>query len=350
MEKEALWRKVICNKYKLDNLLWLPSLEPNRLFSTVWKDIALVGQRDVNLFRLFMSNVKIQVGDGCKVRFWLDVWVGDAPLSTLFPRIFNVCSQKLVVVADACHSNGPNLDLHLDLRRNILPWELEDWNNLLNMVNSVALQPHKSDCLCWKADSSGVFLVSSLYKCREAELGHPRRELQLLWKNHAPPKAQFLGWLAVLERVKTSELLLSLGVLTNLNDCLCKFCGDALETANHLFLHCKFVWSVWCMVVKWWGIIWVVPSSIKSLFIWWQSWRFKKAKKVLWELVSFAIIWSIWKLRNDLIFQGVVPRWVDMGDIIKFKVANWFKAYQGSRVFSTNDILLRFPALIQSLR
>lgn len=207
------------------------------------------------------------------------------------------------------------------------------------------LHPQRNDSLIWEVDVSRSYSVKSMYKCIEARMGNVRRELMLLWKNFAPPKAQFLGWLAVLERVKTADLLFSLGVLPDFNDCLCKFCGEAPESVNHLFLHCEVVWEVWCIALRWWGIKWVVPSSIKSLFIWWQSWRFKKTKKVLWEPISFATLWSIWKVRNDLIFRGVIPKWEEMGEIIKFRVATWFKAFQGSRVFSTNDILLETSSI-----
>lgn len=212
-------------------------------------------------------------------------------------------------------------------------------------LSSVVLHPQRNDSLIWEVAVSRSYSVKSMYKCIEARMGNVRRELMLLWKNFAPPKAQFLGWLAVLERVKTADLLFSLGVLPVFNDCLCKFCGEAPESVNHLFLHCEVVWEVWCIALRWWGIKWVVPSSIKSLFIWWQSWRFKKTKKVLWEPISFATLWSIWKVRNDLIFRGVIPKWEEMGDTIKFRVATWFKAFQGSRVFSTNDILLETSSI-----
>lgn len=74
------------------------------------------------------------------------------------------------------------------------------------------------------------------------------------------------------------------------------------------------------------GINWVVPKSVKDLFIWWQSWKSKKVKNVLWDLSSFAVLWSVWKIRNELIFQGVVPRSMDFGDMVKHRVAGWFQS------------------------
>lgn len=351
VERNSLWRKVICSKYKLDVISWLPSSAPNRALSILWKDIVFVGQRDENLFRLFWSNVKISVGNGRSIRFWHDVWVGDAALHSVFPRIFNVCSQKQVIVGDVVQGRGSYVNISLELRRGMYDWEQEEWSNLITLLNSVVLHPDKVDALEWRADKANNFSVNSLYRCIEAEGNGLRKDLTYMWKNVAPPKVQFLGWLAMLGRVKTSELLLNLGILSDFNMSLCHFCGEVPESVNHLFLHCDMVWHVWCVVLRWWKVEWVVPASVKSLFCWWRGWKFKKIKRVLWELSSFAVLWSVWKMRNELIFQGVAPKWEEVGDLIKYRIACWMKTYRGpgSRDVSHGDVVFRFRALIEAL-
>lgn len=346
----ALWRKVICSKYNLDSLSWFPSSKPNRLWSGVWRDITLVGKRDENLLGVYLTNTKIQLGEGTKVRFWLDVWVGEATLQREFPRIFRLCSQKSVVVVEVLQGHEASVAVNLELRRNVLSWEQVEWTALNDLLRQVELDPLRENSLSWEADPAGIFLVNSLYKCREARLGDARNEFNLIWKNCAPSKVQSLGWLALWGRVKTAELLFSLGILPEFNDCLCKFCGEVPESVDHFFVHCKMVWMVWCKVLSWWDIKWVVPASIKSLFIWWQGWKFKKVKKTLWDLFSFAVLWSIWKVRNDLTFQGVAPIWEAVGDKIKYRVATWINASHGPKDFSCNDIIFRLPSLIHSFR
>lgn len=66
----------------------------------MWKDILTVGQRGGNFLGLFMANAKIVVGDGHKIRFWIDVWLGGASLKSLFLRIFGICTQKSIVVSE----------------------------------------------------------------------------------------------------------------------------------------------------------------------------------------------------------------------------------------------------------
>lgn len=177
-------------------------------------------------------------------------------------------------------------------------------------------------------------------------MGGLRKDLGRVWKNFAPPKVQFLGWLAFLERVKTAELLFSWGIFHDFNGCLCHFCGDAPESVNHLFIHYRLVWSIWCRVISWWNLKWVCPISVKSLFNWWQGWKFKKVKKVLWVLAYFAVLWSIWIFRNELIFQGVTPKWYHLEDIIKYRIACWFRAFRDSRKYAFSDVLARLPSLV----
>lgn len=349
VEKNALWRQVLCNKYNIDALSWSPPIDLNRGVSIVWRDILMVGQGDSNLVEFYLSNIRISVGDGRVTRFWSDFWIGESSLQSLFPRVFGICTEKSITVAEALQGGVNGLRVRLNFRRRVFSWEQDEWNNFMELMSSTTLHQGRSDTLRWVANQSLAFSVNSMYKCIEADVERLRIDLLPLWKNHAPPKVQFFGWLAVLGRIKTAKLLFSLGIFSDFNDSLCHFCGAASESVEHLFLHCKVVWPIWCRVLRWWKIAWVIPGTVKSLFVWWQSWKFRKIKKELWELSFFAVLWSIWKVRNDLIFRGAVPKWEDMGDIIKHRISHWFKAAHGSKNVSSNDILFSFPALIDSL-
>ena len=39
-----------------------------------------------------------KVGDGLQTFFWFDKWVADVPLRKRFPRLFNLSSDKLIMV------------------------------------------------------------------------------------------------------------------------------------------------------------------------------------------------------------------------------------------------------------
>jgi hypothetical protein len=39
-------------------------------------------------------------GNGHKIRFWEDIWVGTAPLAIQFWELYCICNEKIKVVAD----------------------------------------------------------------------------------------------------------------------------------------------------------------------------------------------------------------------------------------------------------
>ncbi|XWS42557.1 hypothetical protein CRYUN_Cryun16bG0024600 [Craigia yunnanensis] len=66
-------------------------------------------------------------------------------------------------------------------------------------------------------------------------------------------------------------------------------------------------------------------------------------------MVFFATIWSIWLMRNDIIFNGKVSNFRQIIDIIKFRTASWFKAKWPNSVNSFLDVF-RCPNNISILQ
>ena len=64
-------------------------------------------------------------------------------------------------------------------------------------------------------------------------------------------------------------------------------------------------------------------------------------------MIFFVIIWSIWLMRNDMIFNGKAYDFRQIIDTIKLRTAWWFKAKWPNSVNSILDIV-RFPNNIQS--
>jgi hypothetical protein len=49
------------------------------------------------------------LGDGNDIRFWEDTWLGETPLSSQYPSLYNLVSQKHVRVADVLSSTPLNI-------------------------------------------------------------------------------------------------------------------------------------------------------------------------------------------------------------------------------------------------
>ena len=95
-----------------------------------------------------------------------------------------------------------------------------------------------------------------------------------------------------------------------------------------------------------WGLNWVTHHESKIMFLAWQQALPEKSSKELWKILFYVIVWSIWKLHNDMVFNGKVFDFVQIFDIIKFRLASWFKVKWPDCPNSTLDIV-RFPKDIQ---
>ncbi|KAJ0599309.1 hypothetical protein HanIR_Chr03g0103421 [Helianthus annuus] len=66
----------------------------NNNHSRIWKTIVEVdkdmGKRGINLAK----NLTSKVGKGDKTRFWIDVWLGEAPLREEFPLVYQLAKDK----------------------------------------------------------------------------------------------------------------------------------------------------------------------------------------------------------------------------------------------------------------
>jgi hypothetical protein len=80
----------------------------------------------------------------------------------------------------------------------------------------------------------------------------------------------------------------------------CCFC-DANETVDHLFHACPFATIIWRMIYFAYNI--PPPTSINNMFGNWLYGVPKKDKNKIRIGIS-AICWTIWRTRNDIIFNN----------------------------------------------
>ena len=63
-----------------------------------------------------------------------------------------------------------------------------------------------------------------------------------MWNRSSIPKARFILWLAVNERLKSRDKLFALGIITIV---ICPLCGLHTKSTTHLFFLCAF--SLQCL-------------------------------------------------------------------------------------------------------
>jgi hypothetical protein len=172
-----------------------------------------------NVVRNFIS---FEVGDGQNIHLWFDNW---HPCGVLIERYGSR------VVYDA--RSGLNSKLSSVLS-NYGNW---CWNPARS-EDPVAIQSRLPEIVLghvdkpvWTIARNGSFVSSETWnflrdKKAEVEWWH------LIWFSYAIPKHAFILWLAIQNRLTTSDRLLVWGFN---GDPLCGFCHHVIESRNHLF-------------------------------------------------------------------------------------------------------------------
>ncbi|KAL7243492.1 hypothetical protein ACSBR1_015814 [Camellia fascicularis] len=308
VEKDCLWRIVICDIHKIDTRCWLPVQSRNA--SKAWSDISLLCVRWSEAFVLFLNNIKYSLGRGNRLLFWSDEWVREGiVLQNIFPRLYQISSNKEGRVTTFVVPTSDRYEWKVEFRRPLMAWEEEQvamLNNLL--MGATEINQRANDTIGCRAANCGVYSVASMYNCIEAKTSLGMEVPKLIWRNGAPLSVKFFGWLVWRGRVKTSDRLARLGIIDNHNDGQCRFCGIENKTSEHVIIWCVKVWRIWTVVLHWWGLSWVVPGSVTILLEWWKRWKFRRKRKIVWEIIPFAALLSIWRLRNQCIFESRIGR------------------------------------------
>ncbi|XP_028086494.1 uncharacterized protein LOC114287362 [Camellia sinensis] len=217
-------------------------------------------------------------------------------------------------------------DENFKFRRYLFQWEEEELGRLYEMLlNAPVLREEMSDRLRWGTKTSGLFSIASTYKWCKWSFVDNSRIVDFIWKNVSPPKVQFFSWLAWKERIKTSSYSQRIRVLSDDIDINCIFCKEVVESVNHVLLFCPFTWKIWSRILNWWGIQWVISGSVNSLLNWCTGIKLKKQKNMIWRALPLAVLWSIWKQKNDSIFNNVQVDLDGLCESIKVRIVLWVK-------------------------
>jgi hypothetical protein len=306
---EAQWKNVLSAKYgKLDGLELGMGVRSRA--SLWWKDVVGVGVvSGVPGNWLYETFVK-KLGDGSNTKFWHDVWYGPVKLAEAYPRLFKLSLQPDDLISEMGIREGGNWVWQFKWRRPLFIWESEILKGFLELFVSV---PITLDDPSWefRLDVNGGFSVKVIYLFLSKKLSPPSHISQIqaatifrVWESWAPSKVIVFSWQLLLSRIPTLTNLASRGVMFTGGSSACVMCGVGAETEHHLFLACPFAWKIWMLVCSWFGVVEVILGSLCSFlecFLKSIS-RGKKSRQGI-LLVWHAVLWSLWRVRNEKIFQ-----------------------------------------------
>uniref|UniRef100_A0A2N9FN40 Reverse transcriptase zinc-binding domain-containing protein n=1 Tax=Fagus sylvatica TaxID=28930 RepID=A0A2N9FN40_FAGSY len=207
-EEDAFWRLLICSKYGNSHGGWTTREVSGPHGVSLWKTIR-------KEWGNFVKHVNFEVGDGTKVKFWLDIWCGSCSLKEGYPDLFRIARDKEALGEDR---------------------------------------------LCWQGSASGAFQVKAYYKALLPTAGRiiPWKSI---WKTRAPPRVAFFVWAAALGRILTIDNLRKRHVIV-IDWCyMCKGCGESIA---HLLLHCLAAREIWNFIFSMFNILWVMPCGERN--------------------------------------------------------------------------------------
>lgn len=105
---------------------------------------------------------------------------------------------------------------------------------------------------------------------------------------------------------------------------MCALCGVGIESNTHLFLHSPAVWVMWSEIMNREGVIWAIPNSLAALAAEWSS-LLVVSDGFLWNLTPYALVWTSWLSRNDILFNNRTFNAHEVWDLHLLKVSRWTK-------------------------
>lgn len=284
---QPLWVSLVSHNYYSRNRLWDINLPRGRRCSHFWRGVIMSAPS-------VLQNIRPILGNGELILFWSDAWCTDAPFQVLYPSLFEITSDKAASVASMFRGN----EWHLSFLCSLSLPRLRALQSLLGTLEHISTTPG-SDRAVWKLTGSGVFSVSSLYH-HFFESQTSNKMAASIWKVKAPLKVRITLWLGIHNKLLTADILAARNIAPLFN---CVFCGSCVETADHMFLTCPPIRGMWNSLMSHFRL----RQNPDSLAVLWSSWkrRWISARMVKeWETTVATVIWVLWSVRNEHIFEG----------------------------------------------
>ena len=134
-----------------------------------------------------------------------------------------------------------------------------------------------------------------------------------------PPRVHFFLWLLSQNRLLTRD---NLQKRRDVRDPTCLFCAES-ETISHLFFNCCVAVNVWRIISDMLSV--ELGCNYESVARFWIA----NKKHLITNVISSVVLWSLWKLRNELCFQGMV--WIGMKMVlirITRMLGGWLSLYK----------------------
>lgn len=135
-----------------------------------------------------------------------------------------------------------------------------------------------------------------------------------LWAIKVPPRVLFFLWLLFNNRSLTRD---NLAKRKKIEDKTCLFCCEE-EFVQHLFFDCVVVKQCWHIMAH---ILHIrIEENLIDIGKYWLS----PKKYIVVNIVTSTVLWTVWKLRNEICFQRT--SWKSM-EILLYRIAGVLQSW-----------------------
>ncbi|KAM7481594.1 hypothetical protein LguiB_006177 [Lonicera macranthoides] len=286
LEQNSFWHSIIRSKYSIQTNRWDSKVVLRGSFRNPWKAISLGIEK-------FVGYIRYKAGDGEKIRFWTNSWVGDSSLAVLFPRLYRITSNPdSLIASNVIWGENSSYSWDISFRRNFYENEIFDFMDLLEVVGAWKVNRLEMDCRLWVGEKSGVLSSNSFFeKLTSSDEERPFSPYNMIWKSGVPPKSKVLAWLSTWRKVNTYDVLQSRNPFLQISQAWCTLCRREGESIDHLLMHCPFAQFMWNNIRRELDLVTVFPYSWFNLLSISRSWKGnKKISRILWRS-CLAVTW-----------------------------------------------------------
>jgi hypothetical protein len=285
INEEGMWQTMLKRKYLKGLPIGAVGRKPGD--SQFWSGLMKVKHK-------FLDFIRFKVNNGTNTRFWEDRWVGNFKLKDRFPSLYNLTRKKGSSVADVFRS----VPLNVSFRRGLTGANLEAWFRLVSLVLVVQVNSAK-DVGEWVLHQNKKFSVNSMYLALMSN-GIIRHN-NPLWKLKIPLKIKVFLWYLGRGVILTKDNLARRNWKGNK---LCVFCSNS-ETIGHLFFECHYARFIWRALLTAFGL--PIPRDMEHVAGNWLM-GFSKHNKSLIMTGVAAMLWAVWRSRNEVVFDHDNPK------------------------------------------
>ncbi|GKV10561.1 hypothetical protein SLEP1_g21905 [Rubroshorea leprosula] len=304
----GLWHKVLKAKYGKEGVNWTRWMKENsELGSLWWRDVCRLNEVGGSNVGWLEKGFELDVGEGKEMLFWKENWVG------IEWRV------DLGFEVEACSPGRGSIQLQ----------------NMISRLNTKSLTKGRRDVWHWKHDQNGIYSASSGYQTLSRSFSSTRGVIfNKIWNPHIPTKVSAFSWLVTQDRIPSEVNLWRKGVLRDVSMIMCKMCEEGDESTRHLFLHYHIANILWGRCCRWWGVEGVLAESCSEAFVQHKGWFKDKRSREGWEVIWFAVIWTIWLARNGKIFNNETVDTDQLFQLIQARSFIWLKERKRGHKFS----------------